>query len=146
MHLSFNPQNINSYDNPHLGSDHADELEAFFKIREPFATSAVADAKDKALFHSMREYWTSFATTGQPVSSNGITWEVRLSFYPLQKKLFKLYQQFFFFCSKPVKVANSGNPLLFLQPGNVFMEKRSSTQSNRCAFWHSPRLTNEMQT
>jgi carboxylesterase type B len=78
----LDPRKINSYDNPHLGSDHADELEAFFETREPFATSAVADAKDNALFHSMREYWTSFVTTGQPVSSNGIAWEVRFPLSP----------------------------------------------------------------
>ena len=77
----------NSYDNPHLGSDHADELEAFFEIPEPFATSVVADAKDNALFHSMREYWTSFVTTGRPVSSNGITWEVRI-FFPLSPLIY----------------------------------------------------------
>ena len=69
--LFIDPRKINSYDNPHLGSDHADELEAFFEISVPFAT-----AKDNALFHSMREYWTSFVTTGRPFSRNGIIWEV----------------------------------------------------------------------
>lgn len=133
-------QKINSYDNPHLGSDHADELEAFFEIHEPFATSVVADAKDNALFRSMREYWTSFVTTGRPVSSSDIAWEVRFFFIP--KKTIIITP----FLSKPVKAANSGNPLLFLQPGNVVMEERSSKQTQRCAFWHGSPFINEMQT
>ena len=148
LHLDLlffiDPQKINSYDNPHLGSDHADELEAFFETREPFATSVVADVKDNALFHSMREYWTSFVTTGRPVSSNGIAWEVRFSLSPF----LKIPKIIFFLktVSKPLKDANSGNPLLSLQPGNVSIEKRLSMQSQRCAFWHGSCLLNEMQT
>jgi carboxylesterase type B len=84
-YFSFDPRKMNSYDNPHLGSDHADELEAFFETPEVFSTSVVADAKDNTLFHSMREYWTSFVTTGRPVSNNGIAWEVRYPFSPLTK-------------------------------------------------------------
>ena len=61
-----------------------------------------------------------------------------------QKRTFKK-----FFISKPVvKAADSGNPLLFLQPdpGNVLMEERPNTQSQRCAFWHGSSVINEMQT
>lgn len=61
---------MNSYNNPHLGSNHAAELDAFF------STPPAANAMDQALFQSMREYWTSFVTTGRPVSSNGVEWEV----------------------------------------------------------------------
>ena len=81
----IDPRKINSYNNPHLYSDHVDELEIFFETPEPFATSVVADAKDNALFYSMREYWTSFVTTGWPVSSNGIAWEVRFSLSSFEK-------------------------------------------------------------
>jgi len=69
--LIFLSLKINSYDNPHLGSDHTNELGAFF------STPTTANAKDTALFQSMREYWTSFVSKGQPVSSNGVAWEVR---------------------------------------------------------------------
>lgn len=67
---------MNSYNNPHLGSNHAAELDAFF------STPAAANAMDQALFQSMREYWTSFVTTGRPVSSNGVEWGVRFLFLP----------------------------------------------------------------
>ena len=50
------------------------------------------------------------------------------------------------FLSKPVKAADSGNPLLFLQPRNVLMEERPNTQSQRCAFWHGSSFINEMPT
>jgi len=107
------------YDNPHLVPHHQAELEAFFEMPEHFSNSPYGS--DNALFQSMREYWTSFATTGQPVSKNGVTWE-------------------------PVGDADSGNPLILLQPKNVSMQERSLTQSQRCAFWHTPRLIKEMQT
>jgi carboxylesterase type B len=107
------------YDNPHLGSRHKAELEAFFEMPKHFTIPP--DEKDNALFHSMREYWMSFVTAGRPVSKNGITWE-------------------------PVKVPDSGNTFIFLQPGNVSMQDQSPTQSQRCAFWHDSPLTNEMQT
>ena len=72
--------------NPHLYSDHADELEIFFETPEPFATSVVADAKDNALFYSMREYWTSFVTTGRPVSKQWYWYDF---LYPLLEKIAK---------------------------------------------------------
>ena len=62
-------------------SYNADEMEAFFKIREPFATFRSRLCE----FHSMREHWMSFVTTGQPVSNNGITWEVRFPLPPPKK-------------------------------------------------------------
>jgi hypothetical protein len=59
-----------SYDNPHLGSDHGAELAAFF------SPPASANADDLALFEAMREYWTSFVTTGVPVAKNSPAWKV----------------------------------------------------------------------
>jgi len=69
-----------SYDNPHLGSFHSAELQAFFG--EP----SNADAKDLALFEAMREYWTSFITTGQPSAKNGIEWKVHTLIFLLPPK------------------------------------------------------------
>jgi carboxylesterase type B len=59
-----------SYDNPHIGSFHGADLEAFF------GPTSNANADDLALFEAMREYWTSFVTTGQPSAKNGIAWKV----------------------------------------------------------------------
>lgn len=60
-----------SYDNPHLGSDHGLELIAFFD------TPSDANAADLALFEAMREYWSSFVTTGRPTAKDGVAWAVR---------------------------------------------------------------------
>jgi len=46
------------------------ELGAFF------GPPSSANADDLALFEAMREYWTSFVTTGQPSGKNGIAWKV----------------------------------------------------------------------
>ncbi|KAJ7438847.1 alpha/beta-hydrolase [Mycena latifolia] len=54
------------WDNPTLGSDHADE---FFNGDEVF------DADDQALGIAMRRYWTSFATSGVPVAASAISWK-----------------------------------------------------------------------
>lgn len=62
---------ISSYDNPHLGSFHGDDLQAFFN------PPSDADENDLALFEAMREYFTSFVTTGIPLANNEVTWEVR---------------------------------------------------------------------
>ncbi|PPR05920.1 hypothetical protein CVT26_008814 [Gymnopilus dilepis] len=58
------------YDNTHLGSDHGDELTAFFS---PLPSNANKD--DVALFKAIREYWTSFVTGGKPVSKIGVAWK-----------------------------------------------------------------------
>ncbi|KDR82334.1 hypothetical protein GALMADRAFT_817280 [Galerina marginata CBS 339.88] len=57
------------YDNPHLGSNHGADLDAFF------SPPANSNSDDLALFEAMREYWTSFVTGGKPASKNGITWK-----------------------------------------------------------------------
>ena len=70
-----------SYDNPHLGSFHGDDLDAFF------SPPSKANADDLALFEAMREYWTSFVTTGQPSARNGIAWEVPTFHIPFTSKI-----------------------------------------------------------
>ena len=71
-----------SYDNPHLGSDHGDDLDAFFS---PPPSDANAD--DVSLFEAMREYWTSFVTSGVPTTKSGLVWEVG---YPVSCRLILL--------------------------------------------------------
>ncbi|KAK1218549.1 hypothetical protein PQX77_018765 [Marasmius sp. AFHP31] len=56
------------YNNDHLGSDHRAELAAFW------GKADAASDDDKALFMSMREFYSSFVTSGQPQSSLA-TWE-----------------------------------------------------------------------
>jgi carboxylesterase type B len=70
-----------SYDNPHLGSFHGDDLDAFF------GPPSKANADDLALFEAMREYWTSFVTTGQPSAKNGIAWKVHTFHIPFTSKI-----------------------------------------------------------
>jgi carboxylesterase type B len=59
-----------SWDNPTLGSAHGDELVAFF------TGTQVLDPLDEALAVVMREYWTSFVTSGTPVAVDSIAWPV----------------------------------------------------------------------
>jgi hypothetical protein len=63
-----------SYDNPHLGSFHSDELAAFF------AGSVPADTDDKLLFTVMRDFWTNFVASERPSTGNesSASWNVRL--------------------------------------------------------------------
>ncbi|CAA7269129.1 unnamed protein product [Cyclocybe aegerita] len=93
-----------SYHNPHLGSGHSAEIVGFF------APPANADAKDLALYQTIREYWTSFVTDGRPTARNSIAWEP----------------------------SNSGNgsPRLLLHPDGVAMEQIDETLSGRCDYWH----------
>ncbi|THV05669.1 alpha/beta-hydrolase [Dendrothele bispora CBS 962.96] len=104
------------YDNPHLGSNHGNDLQAFFP-----ATPANADGNDLALFEAMREFFTSFVTTGTPTSgSAGVNWEA------------------------VTDTSNDGNPRILLHPGGIAMEQISDELNEHCAFWHS--LGGEMQT
>ncbi|KAF5315421.1 hypothetical protein D9619_007425 [Psilocybe cf. subviscida] len=100
------------YDNPHLSSDHGAELDAFFN---PPSNS---DANDLALFEAMREYWTSFVTTGSPSAKNAAQW-------------------------KPVSDSATGSPRILLHPAGIAMEQVSETLSSHCDFWHG--LADEMQ-
>ncbi|KAK1215754.1 hypothetical protein PQX77_021643 [Marasmius sp. AFHP31] len=56
------------YNNDYLGSDHHAELATFW------GKADAASDDDKALFMSMREFYSSFVTSGQPQSSLA-TWE-----------------------------------------------------------------------
>ncbi|KAF5365993.1 hypothetical protein D9758_006699 [Tetrapyrgos nigripes] len=105
------------YDNPHLGSNHGNDLAAFF----PADTPANADANDQALFKAMREFFTSFVTTGKPTSSSsGVTWNA------------------------VTDTSNDGNPRILFRPAAIGMEQISQELNEHCAFWHS--INGEMQT
>ncbi|KAF4622411.1 hypothetical protein D9613_009120 [Agrocybe pediades] len=69
---------------------------------------ASANAADKALFQSMREYWTSFVTSGKPVSKNGVVWQ-------------------------PTTL-DSGGPRLLLNPSGIKMEQMAAL-ADRCKLW-----------
>ena len=119
-----------SYDNPHLGSDHGDDLDAFFS---PPPSDANAD--DVSLFEAMREYWTSFVTSGVPTTKSGLVWEVELLHWlPLN------FTEYFL---QPV-ADERGSPRMLLHPGDIAMESVMKDESDRCSFWHS--LSGEMQT
>uniref|UniRef100_A0A8H7XU31 Carboxylic ester hydrolase n=1 Tax=Psilocybe cubensis TaxID=181762 RepID=A0A8H7XU31_PSICU len=100
------------YDNPHLGSHHKDELQAYF------SPSLDADDDDLALFETMREYITSFVTTGKPVSKSGPEW-------------------------KPVG-SDSGLSRIVFNPQNSAMEEVDNALTTRCDFWHG--ITDEVLT
>ncbi|KIM35872.1 hypothetical protein M413DRAFT_32110 [Hebeloma cylindrosporum] len=101
------------YDNPHLGSFHSAELGAFF------GPSPNAKANDLALLEAMRQYWTSFVTTGQPSAKNGVAWKVDI----------------------PTLEA-AGGPYVLLHPGGIVIKEMSADLTARCSFWHnlSPEL------
>ncbi|KAJ7983156.1 Alpha/Beta hydrolase protein [Mycena polygramma] len=101
-----------SWDNPTLGSNHADELDAFFNGDEVF------DPADEALVTAMRQYWTSFATSGVPAAKRSPSWASASS--------------------------SNGSPRILLHPGNVTMENVSDALSARCAFWSG--LASELAT
>jgi carboxylesterase type B len=71
-----NIQLLRSWDNPILGSNHGDELDAFFNGDEVF------DPDNQALAVAMRQYWTSFATSGVPVAKESPSWVVSPSAHP----------------------------------------------------------------
>ncbi|KAF9474048.1 alpha/beta-hydrolase [Pholiota conissans] len=100
------------YNNPHLGANHGAELDAFF------SPPTDSNAEDLSLFETMREFWTSFVTTGVPTAKKSVTW-------------------------KPV-TDNSGSPRMLLQPGNVGMEPFDDNLAARCSLWRD--LSVEMQT
>ncbi|KAF7354617.1 Carboxylic ester hydrolase [Mycena sanguinolenta] len=99
------------WDNPVLGSNHADELDAFFDGDEIF------DPDDQILVTAMRQYWTSFATSGVPVAEGAPSW---------------------------VPNGANGSPRILLHPGEIAMEQVSENLTKRCAFWHA--LTSELAT
>ncbi|KAJ6579632.1 Alpha/Beta hydrolase protein [Mycena vulgaris] len=92
------------WDNPTLGSNHADELDAFFNGDQIF------DADDEALAIAMRQYWTSFVTSGVPFAENSTLWKAGDD--------------------------ATGGPRMLLHPGDTVMEQVPDALSARCAFWH----------
>ncbi|KAK7053746.1 carboxylic ester hydrolase [Favolaschia claudopus] len=91
------------WDNPNLSSNHGAELVAFFNDR-------TFEPEDQAVVDAMRQYFTSFVTSGSPVADNSVAW---------------------------TRSANKdGSPRILLHPGNVTMEKITDALSARCAFWH----------
>ncbi|KAJ7775714.1 alpha/beta-hydrolase, partial [Mycena maculata] len=100
------------WDNPILSSDHGADLNAFFDGTETF------DAADEALVIAMRQYWTSFATSGVPVAANTIAW--------------------------PSAVDGNGSPRILLHPSDLSLENVTDALSARCAFWHG--LASEIHT
>ncbi|KAJ6548210.1 Alpha/Beta hydrolase protein [Mycena vulgaris] len=106
------------WDNPTLGSTHADELVMFFNPQASFDPED--DPADEALALAMRQYWTSFATSGVPMASgsDAVNW--------------------------PAGDDSNGSPRIFLHPGAVAVEEVSDELDQRCAFWHS--LAAELDT
>ncbi|KAJ7062789.1 alpha/beta-hydrolase [Mycena amicta] len=100
------------WDNPTLSSDHGADLNAFFDGTRVF------DADDQSLVVAMRQWFTSFATSGKPVAANSITW--------------------------PSAVDANGSPRILLHPGAIALENVTDTLSARCAFWHG--LSTEIST
>ncbi|KAF8183336.1 Alpha/Beta hydrolase protein [Mycena galopus ATCC 62051] len=101
-----------SWDNPMLGSNHSSELVAFFDDAETFKPA------DQALVVAMRNYFTSFATSGVPTANTSIVW--------------------------PRAVDGNGSPRILLHPGDISLEKVTDVMSQRCAFWHG--LASEIDT
>ncbi|KAJ7612122.1 Alpha/Beta hydrolase protein [Roridomyces roridus] len=96
------------WDNPTLGSTHSDELVVFFN------QTIVFDSPDQTLALAMRDYWTSFITSGTPTSdaTGAPTWPT-------------------------VDGENTEHGVrLLLQPGNIAVEAVSDDLSQRCTFWH----------
>ncbi|KAJ7263385.1 Alpha/Beta hydrolase protein [Mycena rebaudengoi] len=91
------------WDNPTLGSAHGDELVAFF------TGTQVLDPLDEALAVVMREYWTSFVTSGTPVAVDSIAW--------------------------PMAGNSDGSPRILLHPGDISVEEVDDSLEERCEFW-----------
>ncbi|KAK7461048.1 hypothetical protein VKT23_008977 [Stygiomarasmius scandens] len=107
------------YDNSHLGSGHGSELAAMF----PANTPDDADDDDLALFEAMREFVTSFITTGTPTSDSAdVEWDA------------------------VTDTSNDGSPRILFSPDGIKMEKISDELNEHCVFWHSDTLADEMET
>jgi carboxylesterase type B len=101
-----------------MGSNHGSEIQAMWGT-----PPAKATAQDKELFSRMREYWTSFVTGGEPVSSD-VAWEVCILHRDGHTGANRSRQEF-----------GEGRRLL-LDPSGIQMEDISSEQAERCTFWH----------
>ena len=101
-----------SYDNPDVGSEHGDELAAFF------------DPPDNGTFYSaMRQYWTSFAVGNPPQADNATEWIVSHGYTASVRWTYRLQ--------------DAPNTRVFLHPGNISMVDVESDLLERCDFWHS---------
>ncbi|KAF5352029.1 hypothetical protein D9758_009418 [Tetrapyrgos nigripes] len=100
------------YNNDHLGSFHEYELGGFFPGEPPHATY---DDNDLALFDTMRQYWTSFVTSGVPEAKNAPTWEPAMNIPDL---------------------GASRRMLLQPAPGEIMMEEIGDALASRCTAWH----------
>ncbi|KAK7461047.1 hypothetical protein VKT23_008976 [Stygiomarasmius scandens] len=97
------------YDNAHLGSSHGSELAGIFPTQTSLSR---ANVQDLELFQAMREYWTSFVTTGVPTSSSAnVDWD-------------------------PVSNTDDGSPRILLRPNGIRMEDITEQLDERCSFWH----------
>ncbi|KAI4528534.1 alpha/beta-hydrolase [Schizophyllum commune Loenen D] len=84
------------YDNPDDGgSNHGAELAAFFYPPD-----------GSTIWPTMRQYWTSFATSHQPKANGAAAW------------------------------TNSPNTRILLHPGRIAMENVDNNLKQRCDFWH----------
>ncbi|KXN82734.1 Lipase 2 [Leucoagaricus sp. SymC.cos] len=99
------------YDNPHLGSFHGSELQAFF------GAPSNSSQDDLALFEAMRQYFTSFITTGRPSAAGETVWQ-------------------------RVTQPNGSSRILF-RPAGIKMEEINDILNTRCNFWHG--LSQELQ-
>ncbi|KAK7458075.1 hypothetical protein VKT23_009981 [Stygiomarasmius scandens] len=103
------------YDNSHLDSHHHFELQAMFPSDK---SSKTPNSADNALFEKMRQYWTSFATSGTPEAESSTKWD-------------------------PVQYGNSGSPRMMLSPEKQEMEMLGLPLVHRCSTWHG--MSDELQ-
>ena len=130
--LSLNPQKkINSIDNPHLLHCGRDPWTLCYLPQSPMGISI--DERTLDVFCNHR-------------SACFKQWHYMGGEIPITPSKKKLIISTILFSFKACKGAYSGNRLLLLQPGNVLMEERFITQSHRCEFWRSFRVTNKIQT
>ncbi|KAF7308045.1 Carboxylic ester hydrolase [Mycena kentingensis (nom. inval.)] len=93
------------WDNPVLGSTHSDERVAFFETPSPL------DEANTNLVGAMREFWTSFVTTGTPESSASAS------------------------TAEWMPSTENGSPRILLSPEGIRMEEVDPALAARCQFW-----------
>lgn len=101
-------------------------------------TSKSSDSDSEALFESMRQWWTSFATSQKPSAKNSPSWPVNhMSWLVLTCVANKA------FYSQAV-TDNDGSVQMYLSPGKTATQPVPAGLVNRCNFWHS--LSSEIHT